>query len=465
MKYAVKFLMTATLVLNMAVLPVFAQETKQKNTAASAQELFKTEAAAPNDLITIDQAVNAALEQNSSVLIAQKTAQIYDQQVKQYWSYVYPSVKLEGTYTRALRPQSMITSLGSFRFNLDNATSASAEASLLLWKGGAVSAGINIGKMYSQSGYLQLKETQNNIKNLVSTLCYGIILSHAAAQVEQLSLDISKDHLKEIELKYKQGLASDLDVLNQQVKVANSEPSLIKARNNYDLGLLQLRRLLNKDPEEPLFLTWQIGDVLDIKTPELGELYAMAEESRPEIVISSLNVKIAEEQIKIARADHFGEVSAFINAKHTGSSDSIIIPTSSDNSSYGTNAGLKISIPLFEGFRISSVVKQKQLAYEQVLLQNQDVKRNVRIAVKTAWLNLQESRRRISATQDTIAQAMKNLERTTLRYRNGLASRLDLDDSALALHDAQVLYVQAVHDALTALSDLNYAVGKEVIIK
>ena len=182
-------------------------------------------------------------------------------------------------------------------------------------------------------------------------------------------------------------------------------------------------------------------------------------------MISALNVKIAEEQIKIARADHFGEVSAFINAKHTGSSDSVIIPTSSDNSSYGTNAGLKISIPLFEGFRVSSVVKQKQLAYEQAVLQGQDAKRNVRIAVKTAWLNLQESRKRIGATQDTIAQAMKNLERTTLRYRNGLASRLDLDDSALALHDAQVQYVQAVHDALTAIADLNYAVGKEVIIK
>lgn len=464
MKYAVNVILSAAVLLNAAVLPIGAEEIKQKS-STTAQELFKTEETGIGGLISIDQAVNVALEQNSSVVIAQKTAQIYDQQVRQYWSYVYPSVKLEGSYSRALRPQSTITSMGSFRFSLDNATSASAEASLLLWKGGAVSAGINMGKMYSQSGYLQLKETQNNIKNMVSTLCYGIVLSHAVAQVEQMNLDISKDHLKEIQLKYKQGLASDLDVLTQQVKVANSEPSLIKALNNYDLGLLQLRRLLNKDPEEPLYLTWEIGEVLDTKTPELGELYAMAEEGRPEIVISALNVKIAEEQIKIARADHFGEVSAFINAKHTGSSDSVIIPTSSDNSSYGTNAGLKISIPLFEGFRVSSVVKQKQLAYEQAVLQDQDAKRNVRIAVKTAWLNLQESRKRIGATQDTIAQAMKNLERTTLRYRNGLASRLDLDDSALALHDAQVQYVQAVHDALTAIADLNYAVGKEVIIK
>lgn len=462
MKYAVNIVMAAALLFS-AASPLCALDNAQDS--AKAIDLFKTESSDAGGIITIDEAVNTALQQNSTVLIAQKTAQIYDQQVRQYWSYVYPTIKLDGSYSRALRPQSTITSMGSFRFSLDNATSGTAEASLLLWKGGAVSAGIKMGKMYSQTGYLNLQETQNNIKNLVKTLCYGIILSHATMQVEQLNLDISKDHLREIELRYKQGLASDLDVLTQQVKVANNEPAVSKARNSYDLGLLNLRRLLNKDPEDPLFLSWQVGEVLGVKIPTLQELYDMAQATRPEIIASSLNVKIAGEQIKVARADHFGEISAFVNGKYTGSSDSVLIPVSSYNSSWGTNAGLKISIPLFEGFRVDSAVKQKQLAYEQAVLQDQDVQRNVRIAVKTAWLNLQEARERIAATQGTIAQAAKNLDKTTLRFRNGLASRLDLDDSALSLHDAQLQYVQAVHDALTAIEDLNYAVGKEVIIK
>ena len=98
-----------------------------------------------------------------------------------------------------------------------------AEATLLLWKGGAVSAGIRMGKYHSQSGYLELNETQNLIKDDVNILCYGIILSHALIQVQKENLDIAKDHLKEIQQKYKQGLASDLDVLNQKVKVYNRQ--------------------------------------------------------------------------------------------------------------------------------------------------------------------------------------------------------------------------------------------------
>lgn len=420
---------------------------------------------ADENAITIEQAIEIALENNSSIQIAQKTAQIYDQQVKQYWSYVYPQINLSGSYTRTLHPQEAITSMGKFRMSLDNATSATAEASLLLWKGGAVRAGIRMGKYHSQSGYLELAETQNLIKDNVNTLCFGIILSHALIQVQQENLDIAKDHLKEIQQKYKQGLASDLDVLNQKVKVSNSEPSLIQAKNAYEIGLLTLRRILNKDPQDPLSLTWDLKDILAYKIPSLEALYETAQKNRPELIISQLNTQMAKEQVNIAKADHYGSLSAFANATYSGSSNEVIIPVSSYNSSYGTAVGLRLNIPLFEGFRVSSQVRQKELAYEQALIQERDIQRNIKIEVKRAWLNLNEAKERIIATRGTIGQARKNLQSTNLRYRNGLASRLDLDDAALLLYDAELQFVQAVHDAYVAFSNLNYAVGKNITVK
>ena len=417
---------------------------------------------ADENAITIDQAIEIALENNSSIQIAQKSAQIYDQQVKQYWSYVYPQVNLSGSYTRTLHPQEAITSMGKFRMSLDNATSATAEASLLLWKGGAVSAGIRMGKYHSQSGYLQLAETQNLIKDNVNTLCFGIILSHALIQVQKENLDIAKDHLNEIQQKYKQGLASDLDVLNQKVKVSNTEPSLIQAKNAYEIGLLTLRRLLNKDPQDELSLKWDLKEILAYKIPDLDELYNIAQNNRPELIISQLATKMAKEQVNIAKADHYGSLTAFANATYSGSSNEVIIPMSSYNSSYGTSVGLRLSIPLFEGFRVSSQVHQKELAYEQARIQEQDALRDIKIEVKRAWLNLNEAKERISSTKGTIGQARKNLHSTNLRYRNGLASRLDLDDAALLLHDAELQFVQAVHDGYVAFSNLSYAVGKDL---
>ena len=436
----------------------FAQNTKD------GVDLFALHNADPN-AITIEQAIEIAMENNSSIQIAKKSAQIYEQQVKQYWSYVYPQINLSGSYTHTLHPQEAITSMGKFRMSLDNATSGTAEATLLLWKGGAVSAGIRMGKYHSQSGYLELTETQNLIKDNVNILCYGIILSHALIQVQKENLDIAKDHLKEIRQKYKQGLASDLDVLNQKVKVSNREPALIQAKNAYEIGLLTLRRVLNKDPQDELSLKWNLKDIMAYQIPDLNTLFEIAQKNRPELIISELNVKMAKEQINVAKADHLGSLTAFANATYSGSSNEVIIPMSSYNSSYGTAVGLRLNIPLFEGFKVSSQVRQKELAYEQALIQAQDTKRNIKIEVKRAWLNLNEAKERIDSTKGTIGQARKNLHSTNLRYRNGLASRLDLDDAALLLHDAELQFVQAIHDAFVAFSNLNYAVGKDVAIK
>ena len=427
-------------------------------------DLFALKNAGPN-AITIEQAIEIALENNSNIQVAKKSAEIYDQQVKQYWSYVYPQVNLSASYTRTIHPQEVLTSMGKFRMGLDNATSATAEATLLLWKGGAVSAGIRMGKYHSQSGYLELNETQNLIKDDVNILCYGIILSHALIQVQQENLDIAKDHLKEIQQKYKQGLASDLDVLNQKVKVSNTEPALIQAKNGYEIGLLTLRRILNKDPQDELSLKWELKDIMEYQIPDLETLFEMAQNNRPELIITQLATEMAKEQVNVAKADHYGSLTAFANASYTGSSDEVIIPMSSYNSSWGTAVGLRLNIPLFEGFKVSSQVRQKELAYEQALIQAQDTQRNIKIEVKRAWLNLNEAKERIASTKGTIGQARKNLHSTNLRYRNGLASRLDLDDAALLLHDAELQFVQAVHDGFVALSNLNYAVGKDVAVK
>ena len=458
MKHTLSIILLLTLFFNL-FMPYAALAAQTGNKTAI--DLFALKDTAKG-AITIDEAVAIALKDNTSVQIAQKNAEIYDQQIRQYTSYLYPQITASGSYSRALKPQEVITSMGAFKMNMDNTASASVEGTLLLWQGGAVKAGIRAAELLRQSGYLELTETRNNIKDMVITLCYGIILSHALIQVQQENLDIAKDHLKEINSKYKQGLASDLDILSQQVKVSNIEPPLIEAKNSYDLGLLTLRRLLNKDPQDDLSLTWQIKDILSLKIPELEELYSLAEKNRPELVISQLQAEMAQQAVNIAKAEHYGSIAAFANVSYSGTSDHIVIPVQKSNSSWGSSAGLRLSIPLFEGFRVDSQVKQKQLAYEQALLKANDTRRNIRIEVKRCWLNLNEAKNRILATKGTIEQAHKNLERTNIRYRNGLASRLDLDDSALLLHDAELKYIQAVHDAFTALSNLNYSVGTEV---
>ncbi|MDR0291687.1 MAG: TolC family protein, partial [Elusimicrobium sp.] len=308
-------------------------------------------------------------------------------------------------------------------------------------------------------GQYNLQSVRDDIERQVKEMAYMIFLSNAVAKVQQGHLDIAKQNLQEMKAKYKEGLSSNLDVLSQQVNVSNIEPLVIQADNNYELGTLYLKQLLNKDPEDNIYLTW--NDFAAIKDPKpLEELYSLAD-GRPDLVLSKLNVDIAGQYVAVARAGNFPSLSAF-GSKYYNAQTNSGLPGANDY--YWTSTvGLRVSMPLFEGFRVKAQVTQKELAYESARQDYEDLQRSVRISIKSSWLSFYEAKKRMGSGGTVIEQSKQNLESMRKRYRAGLVSRLELDDATVALTNAQLQYVQAVHDALVALADLKFNVGSEVI--
>ena len=315
------------------------------------------------------------------------------------------------------------------------------------------------GKLQSERGEYQLRHAKSMVAKEVVNYCYMIIYASALVHVQENSLDIANQHLDETKARYKQGLSSNLDVMTQEVRVNNIVPLVLQAKKNVELATLYLRQILNKDPESPIYLTWIEDDLMIPEIPDLQKLYDMAYEQRPELIVSKLAADIAEANYKIAKADHYPNLSAYGNYGYNG----YTIEGLPDNNHYywGSNIGLQFSMPIFHGFSVSSQVKQKEMYYEDAKASYENLKKNVRIQVKSAWLNLEEAKKRIESTKGVVERAQENLNSKMLRYRNGLISQLELNDAISDLNDSNLTFVQAVHDAHVALSDLNYAVGME----
>ncbi|GHT38983.1 hypothetical protein FACS189437_01120 [Bacteroidia bacterium] len=427
---------------------------------SGAGELFVPQIVEGGKAVTLREAVAIALKDNTSVRNAMITRDVYKAQINEYKSYLYPTLSLSGTFTHNIERPAFIIGGSKVTVGQANAYNAGLDASWLLWSGGQVRAGVKIAKNAELTGDYNLQSVRDDIERQVKDMAYLIFLSNAVVKVQEGYLDIAKQNLQEIKLKYKEGLSSNLDLLSQEVSVANIEPQVIKARNSYELGTLYLKRLLNKDPEDNIFLIWNDFNVIKEPKP-LEELYALAAANRPDLTLSRLNVDIAKEWVTVARAGNFPTVSAF-GTKYYNAQTNGGLPGGNDY--YWTSTvGLRVSMPLFEGFRVKAQVDQKELAYEQARRNDEDLQRAVRISIKSAWLNFYEARKRMGSGDTVIQQSRQNLESMRKRYRAGLASRLELDDAAVALANAQLQYVQAVHDALVALSDLRFNVGTEVI--
>lgn len=434
-----------------------------KNNPMNAK-LFKEIEQKEGTKIRIKDAVKMALQDSYQVYSASKMKEISDEVYSQMKSSYYPYLDFNASYNRALLRAKALAKVDDEEKMVEatfanNTYQAQLQANWVLWTGGKVKNTKEYGKLQAESADYQLKHAKSLVAKEVISYCYMIIYASALVHVQETSLDIANQHLDETKARYKQGLSSNLDVMTQEVRVNNIVPQVLQAQKNVELATLHFRQILNKDPESPIYLTWVEEDLQIPETKDIQELYDMAYNNRPELIVSKLAADIAEANYKIAKADHYPNLSAYGNYGYFGYTREGV----PDNNHYywGSNIGLQFSMPIFHGFSISSQIKQKEMYYEDAKASYENLKKNVRIQVKSAWLNLEEARKRIESTKGVVERAQENLNSKMLRYRNGLISQLELNDAISDLNDSNLTFVQAVHDAHVALSDLNYAVGME----
>jgi outer membrane protein TolC len=410
-------------------------------------------AAAAPQALTVDGAVSAALKSNATVVTAEETRRIYKERVREYWGSVFPQASASLAYTNYLdKPNADILGpkdAGVYTGSLD--------VSQVLWAGGKVSTGIKMATIYSNASGEQLKTAQKAVARSVKQVYYSVLLAKAMAGVQKESLSLARQHLATIEAQYKQGIASDLAMLRQKVEVSNTEPALTQAQNLYEIGLVELKNLIGLDPEADIDLT--DGFNCGRRVPgEIAPLYAAALAARPDYRNMKYQRDLYRELVSIERAGHFPYLSAFASRQYYGSRESGI-PKSPDRT-WSTTAGVRLSLPLFAGGAVSSRTRQAKLQ-EGIADNNlRELERRIKIEVKKAWLSMKEAAERLESQGTAVETARKALAATEVRFRNGLAGQLELNDATLALNRAQTFYNQAQHDACSSDAQLKWALGE-----
>jgi len=408
--------------------------------------------AAPLDL-TVDGAVSAALRNNATMLNAESSRGIYKEKVTEYWGSVYPQLSASLTYTNYLSKPN-VALLGS---KTDNVYTGSLDLNQVIWAGGKVANAIKMARIYSDASDEQYKTARNAITKAVKQLYYYVLLAKDMTGIQAETLDLARQHLGMIESQYRQGVASDLAVLRQQVEVSNTQPALTQARNLYEEGLIELKNLLGLDPETEVSLAGGLDCAAQVPS-DASPLYAKALAARPEYKNLKQQLDLAGRMVSIERAAHLPYLGAYASRQYYGANNDAF--PSSDDRTWSTVAGLQLSVPLFAGGATSSKVRQAELQADIARNNLAELERKIKIEVKKAWLGGREAEERLASQTTAVEQARKALSATEVRFKNGLASQLDLNDATLALNRSQTLYTQAKHDVCSADAELKWTLGE-----
>jgi outer membrane protein TolC len=263
------------------------------------------------------------------------------------------------------------------------------------------------------------------------------------------TVKIQQQHLLQSENFFRVGIRSRIEVTKAEVDLANARLELIKSQNALNLARVQLNNSMGLEADFPLFglseeeLNLEPGDA-----PR--DAYEVALKNRPDCHRMTSQLKSLEAQVRKAQSDYNPSLSGNVSYGKSGSNFPL-----SDSTGYALN----LTFPIFNQGITPANVSKSRAGMKAMEYQRDALKNTIYKEVRSASLNLRESREQIEVLNTTLKQAKENFELAQGRYNLGIGTNLEYQDALLSYTQAQSGLIQAQVLYGSNLAQLEYSMG------
>ena len=452
--------------------------------------LARSGGVAAQEIITLEAAVRMALEQNEDLQGARFGLEVAQEQASEARSELFPKIDLDASYARNLKvaetflpaiifdPTADPDDLIPVRFGADNIWSTNVTLEQALFKPSVLVALGAAGRFENLEQETLRGRTQAVVTG-VRVLYYSLLLAQEQARLVENSVQRVRESLHDTRALNEAGLAADYDVLRLEVELGNLEPNLFRAQNSITQARRELGVELALDNLDDVRVAGSLAQIdldnFEANSPEnreiLGfstwtteplseEVVRAALEGRSDLRQLDLSEGLRQSELNLERVQYLPEIVIFgsygILAQQNGN------PTffgESNQRTYSTQAGVRVTWPIFSGFSKDARIDQRRASLRQAETMTRLARARADSELETIWDQMLEARARADAQGRAVQQASRGFDIASAQYREGLGSQLELTDSEVALRQSEFNYAQAAYDFLVAQANLDLAVG------
>ncbi len=439
--------------------------------------------AAPDTLrLSLGDAVSIALRQSDEIGIAAAQTEIADASYGVARASVLPQLRLNTSYTHVYE-SARGQAVGSV-FNQPNTYAASLNLSQTLFQGGRLVSGMRAAADVREATRSDEVELRAQITVQVQRAYLQALYTQRIADLQERNVALSASRVTQVEQFERAGRAARYDVLRARVQHANLEPLAIQSRSDHELAVLDLRRILNIPVEQPFALLTRI-DSATVAAVVAAMSDTVTRGQRALLRSAELNADFRRLGIAVAKADYYPTLSVFLQSGYQayppagfGFPSSLGLQTAEacpSGSAAGRlcqnggwfsdrQAGVTISMPVFDGLRVKSSVDLAEAQARLADLQLRQTREAVSIDVARARAELRRAMAVSAARHQNSQEAEEAFRLADLRFARGLSTQLEVTDAQLALLTAQSTEARATYDLFLAVADLARALGRPIPI-
>jgi outer membrane protein len=408
--------------------------------------------AAPLSAETLRDALVKAYTTNPQLEAARAQQRAQDESVPIQRASGLPSLSSSANLTEFLK------SSGTSFISPERSLSANLELSVPIYSGGSVANSLRAAKTRVEAGRADLRGTESAIFAQVVAAYMDVIRNEAIVSLSANNVDVLAVNLEATSDRFEIGELTRTDVAQSESRLALARSDLESAQANLAAARENYIALVGSAPTD-----LQAPPPLPGLPDSADAAVDLALEHNPDLIAARERAIASGFDIDVAGAGRLPRLDAFASGGYQnflGTLGSIPGTGSADQVNTTAQAGLRLSLPIFQGGRVSAQQRQAQAQSSAALEQAIATERSVIAQVRASYSSWRASRAIIASTQAAVDAAELSLE--GVRAENSIGNRqiLDVLNAEQELVATRVQLVTAQRNEYVAGFSLLAAMGR-----
>lgn len=344
----------------------------------------------------------------------------------------------------------------------------------VIFQGLQIQNTIKQSKVDLEAAGKDVEQAKNDVALSVAQAYLSILLGEESKGVFMEQAKVTKAQYDQTIKLIKGGVLAENSKYDLEAQMARDEENIVIAQNNINLAYVNLKVLMNVDVAKQIAIEI-VGDLEVDETLEesnLEDVYDEAILNQPNILAAKLREKSAQLGVSIAKGGlwptvsyYAGFGSNFSTAYKYPSTGEVIPYFTQLGITSSANAGINISVPIFNGLRTRIGIQRAELGVKVAELGTTQLEATLKSSIERALLDVKGAKKRLAVSRKSIVATRLSVENTRKRYDLGVVNSFELTSVQNTLIATESSVLQAKYDYLFKLKILDYYRGRAITIK
>ncbi len=439
--------------------------------------------------MTLDEAINYALQNVNSIKNAKQNISDADLRIKENKASGLPKVEAEVNLNHFLQQPSLPGSalgfgqptpidtwregrlvalenkngleggsppqIPDFRlaFQLKNDFNAGITASQLIFSG-SYTVALKASKLYRELVNVQVKTREEEVRNrVIEAYLPALMIDEAVKTINKNITNLEKLRA-EIAATYKAGFVEQLDVDRLDFTIVNLKSQRDNALQQRDLPINALKFMMNYPLEKPLELADDLDKLLEPASE--GDMKNVVDyQKRAAVRELDASMKLVELNVELNKASALPTVAAFANYRYAFQGNQL-------NNLFGVPSaliGITAKYTIWDNNDRKIKTQRAQIQVEQLRTSKRDLENAINLEVMNARKSVEIAQKNLESQNTNLILAEKIADVTQRKYKQGVGSSLEVITAERDIFTGQQAVRQAKYDLLVAQKRLKIVLG------